>query len=79
MSSSDASPYEAIEKGNLYSANYRIFFSKPTFFGFLFVCLEGPSGLISPWHDIPMFANEQDKIFNMVVEIPRWSNAKMEV
>jgi nucleosome-remodeling factor subunit len=30
-------------------------------------------------HDIPLFANEGNKIFNMVVEVPRWTNAKMEI
>ena len=34
---------------------------------------------ISPFHDIPLYANEQQTIMNMVVEIPRWTNAKMEV
>lgn len=34
---------------------------------------------VSPFHDIPLFANEQQNILNMVVEIPRWSNAKLEV
>lgn len=34
---------------------------------------------ISPFHDIPLFANEDNKIFNMVVEVPRWTNAKMEI
>lgn len=33
--------------------------------------------VISPFHDIPLFANEARTILNMVVEIPRWSNAKM--
>lgn len=36
-------------------------------------------GPISPFHDIPLYANEEQKIFNMVVEVPRWTNAKMEV
>jgi hypothetical protein len=44
-----------------------------------FLFSEGPNGLISPWHDSPLYADESNKIFNMVVEIPRWSNAKMEV
>ncbi|KAJ1981841.1 Inorganic pyrophosphatase [Dimargaris xerosporica] len=35
--------------------------------------------LISPYHDIPLFADEQSRIFNFVVEIPRWTNAKMEI
>lgn len=34
---------------------------------------------VSPFHDIPLYANEQQTILNMVVEIPRWTNAKQEV
>lgn len=34
---------------------------------------------ISPFHDIPLFVNEEKTILNMVVEIPRWTNAKMEI
>ena len=34
---------------------------------------------ISPFHDIPLYANEQQTVLNMIVEIPRWTNAKMEV
>lgn len=34
---------------------------------------------ISPFHDIPLYANEQQTILNMIVEIPRWTNAKQEV
>jgi hypothetical protein len=34
---------------------------------------------ISPFHDVPLYANEQQTILNMVVEIPRWTNAKLEV
>ncbi|CAO3687592.1 unnamed protein product [Umbelopsis vinacea] len=34
---------------------------------------------ISPFHDIPLFANAEKTIFNMIVEIPRWSNAKLEI
>ena len=34
---------------------------------------------VSPFHDIPLYANDQQTILNMVVEIPRWTNAKMEV
>ncbi|EPS44610.1 hypothetical protein H072_1366 [Dactylellina haptotyla CBS 200.50] len=34
---------------------------------------------ISPFHDIPLYANEQKTILNMVVEIPRWTNAKLEI
>ncbi|KIV85396.1 inorganic pyrophosphatase [Exophiala sideris] len=34
---------------------------------------------VSPFHDIPLYANEQQTVLNMVVEIPRWSNAKLEI
>ena len=33
---------------------------------------------ISPFHDVPLYANEQQTILNMIVEIPRWTNAKLE-
>lgn len=33
---------------------------------------------ISPWHDIPLFADDKCEILNMIVEIPRHSRAKME-
>jgi len=58
--------YETVERGSLHTLDYRVF-------------LKGPSGLISPWHDVPLYADESNKIFNMIVEIPRWSNAKMEM
>lgn len=35
--------------------------------------------VISPLHDIPLFADDSKQTFNMVVEVPRWTNAKMEV
>ena len=34
---------------------------------------------VSPFHDIPLYANQEKTILNMVVEIPRWTNAKLEV
>lgn len=40
---------------------------------------ESPDGVVSPWHDVPLYADASKKIFNMIVEIPRWTNAKMEV
>lgn len=30
-------------------------------------------------HDIPLVVDKENKILNMVVEIPRWTNAKMEI
>lgn len=30
-------------------------------------------------HDIPLWADKTKRLVNMVVEVPRWSNAKMEI
>jgi len=50
------------------------------FFINFFVATTEKNGVpISPFHDIPLFANAEKTIFNMVVEIPRWTNAKLEV
>jgi len=43
------------------------------------IIVDGPAGIVSPFHDVPLFANSDKTIFNMIVEIPRWTNAKMEV
>ncbi|XP_060820908.1 inorganic pyrophosphatase-like [Bombus pascuorum] len=58
--------YTTIERGAPNSIDYRIYFRNDT-------------GPISPMHDIPLYADEDNKIVNMVVEIPRWTNAKMEI
>lgn len=63
--------YSTIEKGTAGSENYRIFYKNA----------EGK--IISPFHDIPLIAGNHDQsktpIYNMVVEIPRWTQAKMEI
>ncbi|PWN48216.1 pyrophosphatase-domain-containing protein [Violaceomyces palustris] len=33
----------------------------------------------SPFHDVPLFADESKTVLNMIVEIPRWTNAKIEI
>jgi len=38
---------------------------------------DGSGKPVSPMHDIPMLAS--DGIYNMVVEVPRWTNAKIEI
>ncbi|KAI8917886.1 inorganic diphosphatase [Powellomyces hirtus] len=44
------------------------------------VFIEDKAGkVVSPFHDIPLFANEEKTILNMIVEVPRWSNAKLEI
>ena len=34
---------------------------------------------VSPFHDVPLYANADQTVLNMIVEIPRWTNAKLEV
>lgn len=60
------SKYWVIERGAPYSPEYKLYFY-------------GPNGPISPFHDIPLFACAEKRELNMVVEIPRWTNAKMEI
>lgn len=73
--------YHTEERGRPNSTDYRIYFKTS----------EGK--YISPFHDIPLYAateqemvpskkvkkNDSEVLFNMVVEVPRWSNAKMEI
>lgn len=44
-----------------------------------FVAANQSGNAISPLHDIPLHANNSQDVYNMVVEVPRWTNAKMEV
>lgn len=61
--------YSTVEKGTAHSANYRVYFKN------------SQGQYISPFHDIPLVASGEGNsaLYNMVVEIPRWSNAKMEI
>ncbi|CAI9724156.1 inorganic pyrophosphatase-like isoform X1 [Octopus vulgaris] len=60
------STYKITEKGTPNTKDYKIYYS-------------GPNGIISPFHDIPLYSNTSKTEFNMVVEIPRWTNHKMEI
>nr|QBH74112.1 inorganic pyrophosphatase [Carausius morosus] len=59
-------PYSIEERGSPNTTEYKIY-------------IRDENGPVSPFHDIPMYADAEKKIFNMVVEIPRWTNAKMEI
>ncbi|XP_046380323.2 inorganic pyrophosphatase-like [Haliotis rufescens] len=59
--------YSIVERGAPNSLDYRVFFTNPM------------GKVVSPFHDIPLYANTEKTEFNMVVEIPRWTNAKMEI
>lgn len=58
--------YSVVERGTPNTENYRIY-------------IKNENGIISPVHDIPLVARCCEQIYNMVVEIPRWTNAKMEM
>ncbi|XP_065156889.1 inorganic pyrophosphatase isoform X3 [Atheta coriaria] len=60
------SQFTTIERGAPNTTDYRVYIS------------DG-NGPISPLHDIPLYADEEKKTFNMLVEVPRWTNAKMEI
>jgi len=62
-----ASGYSVVPRGSLYTETHRLFFKN------------ADGKIISPMHDIPLSNSEGVNEFNMVVEVPRWSNAKMEI
>lgn len=62
------SGYSIIERGQKNTNSYRLYFKD-----------DSNKQLISPFHDIPLYKNKSENIVNLVVEIPRWTNAKMEV
>lgn len=43
------------------------------------VFIEKDGKPISPFHDIPLYADESKQILNFIVEVPRWTNAKLEI
>ncbi|OLY82600.1 Inorganic pyrophosphatase [Smittium mucronatum] len=43
------------------------------------VYLEKDGKIQSFFHDVPLYANAEKTVLNMVVEIPRWTNAKLEI
>ena len=65
---SSASQYVRYERGQLNTMNYRVYIKN-----------NQTNTFVSPFHDIPLFSNKAKGTFNAVIEIPRWSNAKMEV
>jgi len=60
------SSFTTVPSGQENTLDYRVYYKS------------GEKG-VSPWHDIPLFANAEKTIFNCVIEIPRWSSAKMEI
>lgn len=55
------------ERGCPNTLEYRIFYK------------DDDGKYISPMHDIPWLFSESPNVYNMVCEVPRWTNAKMEI
>ncbi len=75
--------YSIEERGSQYSLDYRVYFSKwsaPVLINeIVHPFVEKGDNYVSPFHDVPLYANAEKTVYNAIMEIPRWSNAKMEV
>jgi inorganic pyrophosphatase len=58
--------YQKEFRGSEYTKDFRIF------------ARDKDGQLASYWHDIPIFNDEANKIYNMVIEVPKWTNARFE-
>eukprot|EP00040_Diaphanoeca_grandis_P031585 m.189286 g.189286 ORF g.189286 m.189286 type:complete len:286 (-) comp32369_c3_seq3:1835-2692(-) len=59
--------YTTEARGSKNTLNYKLYYK------------DGEGNYISPMHDIPAWADKANGIVNMVCEVPRWTNAKMEI
>ncbi|KAF0988684.1 hypothetical protein HZS_2901 [Henneguya salminicola] len=60
--------YALVETGSKYSTSYAAYFYDNVL-----------KSYISPFHDIPLFNDQKGYLAHMIVEIPRWTNAKLEI
>jgi inorganic pyrophosphatase len=58
--------YTPVHSGDVSTTNYRVY-------------LQRDGKTISYLNDVPLFADKENHIYNMIVEIPRNTNAKMEI
>lgn len=49
------------------TADFKYFFNKDGF------------GVVNPLHDIPLYVDTDPPVYNFICEIPRWTNAKLEL
>lgn len=62
--------YSLRRVGRPFTKDYKVYFER----------IDGHHKIpVSPFHDIPLYHDEEKRIFNMVVEVPRFTNAKFEV
>lgn len=55
------------ERGSANTLEYRVYYKN------------GEGQYLSPLHDIPWLVSSGPNVYNMVVEVPRWTNSKMEI
>ncbi|KAK4237592.1 inorganic pyrophosphatase [Achaetomium macrosporum] len=67
-STSHKSEYSVRKSGRPFTKDYRVYFERAK-----------DKVPVSPFHDIPLYHDKEKGILNMVVEIPRWTNAKFEI
>ena len=60
------STYSSVNKGVPNSLDFRTYIIKN-------------DSKISPWHDIPLRSNTNSDVFNCIIEIPKFTNAKFEI
>lgn len=58
--------YVPVHSGDVSTTNYRVY-------------LQQDGKTVSYLNDVPLFADKENNVFNMIVEIPRNTNAKMEI
>ncbi len=69
MDQSHSNNYVRYERGQLNTLGYRVYIKNSL-----------TNEFVSPFHDVPLHCfSAQNDVFNAVIEIPRWSNAKMEI
>jgi len=59
--------FSTVTRGQENTLEYRLFYKNAN------------GEIISPFHDIPCYVEGMDKVYNAVIEVPRWTNAKMEI
>eukprot|EP00092_Neocalanus_flemingeri_P044439 GFUD01049285.1.p1 GENE.GFUD01049285.1~~GFUD01049285.1.p1 ORF type:complete len:348 (-),score=95.20 GFUD01049285.1:43-1086(-) len=71
--SSCSCQYQTVARGKKYSeassSEYKLYFQ------------DDQGNIVSPWHDVPLFTqtDRSNQTYNMIVEIPRFSQAKFEI
>ncbi|KXX83208.1 Inorganic pyrophosphatase [Madurella mycetomatis] len=65
---SQKSEYSVRRSGRPFTGAYRVYFERAK-----------DRVPVSPFHDIPLYHDEDAGVLNMVVEVPRWTNAKFEI